>query len=66
MGMWRDSIIFKRTRLCNCIAFPVGREIGVATSVAAWTGCPTVLLPLEAHGVLFLAALSKQQYSLNF
>lgn len=33
MGMWRDSIIFKRTRLCNCIAFPVGREIGVATSV---------------------------------
>jgi len=33
MGMWRDSIIFKRTRLYNCIAFPVGREIGVATSM---------------------------------
>ena len=23
MGMWRDSIIFKRTRLHNCIAFRV-------------------------------------------
>jgi hypothetical protein len=33
MGLWRDSIIFKRTRLCNRIGFPVGREIGVATSV---------------------------------
>jgi len=53
MGMWRDSIIFKRTRLCNCIAFPVGSEVGIATSVRG-------LDRLSYSGVLFVAALSKQ------
>jgi len=49
MGMWRDSIIFKRTRLCNCIAFPVGSEVGIATSVRG-------LDRLSYSGVLFVAA----------
>jgi len=33
MGMWRDSIIFKRTRLCNCIDFQVESE-----AVASFNG----------------------------
>src|SRR5439155_26543523 len=66
MGMWRDSIIFKRTSV-QWHSFP-RRARDRRRHFGARLG-PAVLQSfclLEAPGILFLAALSKQQYSLNF
>jgi hypothetical protein len=45
MGMWRDSIVFKRTRLCNSIAFRVGHEVGFVNSVRGF-GPAVIQFPL--------------------